>query len=379
MIIQIQDFVAIKKTRVKTPEGFLRAEANITRIGDFLYSKGEIDLSSFKNIKPNDSGQHKIHRTEGTVNNPKTLASIKGAPVTLGHPKDGVNPTNWRTETVGNLVGNPEYSDGVVKGDLVICEDEAIKQVEGGLDKLSIGYSINVIEKDGSLYTDGPMHVNHVALVEHPRAGPNFRIKDEEVFMTPEQITQLTTQLAASVSDAVRKNSSGVMGSGESDIKKTVSDAIEPLIKQFNDLNAKQQKVEDNLAAKDAETKAKAAADKLVKATQDEMKGEFKILGLAKSLSVDAATEIKDDMSAKDALITVLGDRLQDGKSKSVEFLSAFAEGILSAASTDNRGTSPTYTPVNLRGDGMTGDVDKAHQEYVKTLQDAHKPNANSK
>ena len=73
-------------TREYTAEGILRAGAVLTRAGAIRYTRKELGLDG----EPNEVVT--IERTMESLSHPDTLASLRGAPITLLHPEDGVTP-----------------------------------------------------------------------------------------------------------------------------------------------------------------------------------------------------------------------------------------------------------------------------------------------
>ena len=88
-----------KTTRTKTPTGFLRVPAAITRTGVFPYRASELGLDGDP-----DRIVH-VLRTRESVDNPASMASLRGAPVTLEHPTD-LSPQNFRQNVVGAVAGS---------------------------------------------------------------------------------------------------------------------------------------------------------------------------------------------------------------------------------------------------------------------------------
>ena len=153
----------------RTPEGFLRVDARLTRTGVFQYSDGEKTWGEM--------------RTDEEVFNPETLRSFELAVITDDHPEQFVNASTVREVQVGH-VGTDVRKDGdFMVASLVITDENTIRAIEGGKRELSCGYTARVIQ-DSGVTGDGTrfdarqtkIRGNHVALVDRGRAGPNCRL-----------------------------------------------------------------------------------------------------------------------------------------------------------------------------------------------------------
>ena len=113
---------ATTTTRERTEEGYLRAGAVVTRSGVFRYDAAEIGVGP--------AGQTvEVLRTEETLTHPDTIASLRGAPLTVEHPEEGVTPENWRAFVRGNVVGDPVFEAGQLRADVLVGESGAIEDL----------------------------------------------------------------------------------------------------------------------------------------------------------------------------------------------------------------------------------------------------------
>lgn len=158
----------------KTPEGFLRADAHITRAGVFEYRR--FDGSVVREWRPPQE-----------VFDAKSLASFALVPLTLGHPPDNLTPSTVRDHYVGS-VGEPKRDGNHARAQMLVTDPRAIAAIEGGRNKVSCGYTANVIERRGRVVMDGVEHEfdavqteirgNHIAIaVDRPRAGDTAQIR----------------------------------------------------------------------------------------------------------------------------------------------------------------------------------------------------------
>jgi len=119
-----------------------------------------------------------------------SLATLAGAPVTIGHPGK-VAPENYRNYTVGHVADQVERKDDrFVATHLRVQDAKAVAGVEKGeLLEISCGYDCDAVpekgEYNGEKYDARQTNIvyNHVALLppNHGRAGNDVRIRFDGV------------------------------------------------------------------------------------------------------------------------------------------------------------------------------------------------------
>jgi len=168
-----------------TPEGFLLIQnIPIARTGTQLYADGEIPVQS------GPDRIIRIHRTEDEVFRPETIASANGKPVVIEHPNNGepVTPDNWNEKAVG-IVMRPRRGDGRTEdnqkmyADLMITNGAAVKALEdkhrkGIRQEVSAGYNAEYSQDAPGVGRQRNIVINHVALVDRGRCGPQCSIGD---------------------------------------------------------------------------------------------------------------------------------------------------------------------------------------------------------
>lgn len=171
----------IGEKRRLTPEGFLVIEdVPIARIGMQEYHTSEVGL-------PGDAqGIVKVHRTEAEVFRPEHILSYNGKPVVNDHPSEeegDVTPDNYRTLTCGNVNnthrGTGDQSD-LLLADFIICDAQAIADVNEGKREVSCGYSADYNELELGVGEQVNLIGNHVALVDAGRCGSRCSIGDKK-------------------------------------------------------------------------------------------------------------------------------------------------------------------------------------------------------
>ncbi|MFB2832940.1 DUF2213 domain-containing protein [Floridanema evergladense] len=168
------DAGTIQKKPYKSKQGHLRAEALATRAGVFPY------------LNSDGSIRHELRHPDD-VFNPKSLATLGGVPVTLGHPKERVTPTNFPQLGKGTVGDSVEAVNPYVKVILNVQAQDAIDAIEKRTHKeVSLVYATDVVEDSGIwegqpythrqigiLHEDGERYIDYreLALVERGRAG----------------------------------------------------------------------------------------------------------------------------------------------------------------------------------------------------------------
>lgn len=151
------DFISMEKA-VITPEGWIRDKPILTRSGIFEYRRA--DGSTQYEYRPPEEVFHVEH-----------LASLRGVPVTDGHP--GKVHADNADAIVGAVLTEGERRDGDLLADIVIHSPKRL----GARKELSLGYSLDLDETPGEV--DGKrydaiqrnLRVNHLAVVHRGRAG----------------------------------------------------------------------------------------------------------------------------------------------------------------------------------------------------------------
>ncbi len=143
----------------RTPQGFLRVNARLTKVGVFKYGGG------------------REYRSEEEVFRADSLASLKGAPVTDLHPSEK-GPTGLldSANALDHIIGITEgvERDGrYLKGSLLIFHEGAIKAIESGARKeISLGYKCRLEPTPGSINGESYDSVQRDIIVNHVAIGP---------------------------------------------------------------------------------------------------------------------------------------------------------------------------------------------------------------
>lgn len=179
--MRIRTVVNLSEHLTKTPEGYLLCrDAALGRTGVMRYLPEEVS----DDITRGFAGKEVlVYRDDAEVFAPEALASFEGKPLTLDHPDEDVDPENW-AELARGIVTNVHRGTGpasdLVLADILVTDAEAIAAIEGGLRELSCGYDAEVERIRPGVGRQTHIRGNHVALVDHGRAGGRCKIKDED-------------------------------------------------------------------------------------------------------------------------------------------------------------------------------------------------------
>ncbi|MEQ9073057.1 MAG: DUF2213 domain-containing protein [Sandaracinaceae bacterium] len=172
------DFASASKLAkvVRTPAGGVRLAAVIARAGVLTYEDGTRELVTPDELARADS-----------------LASLRDAPVTVGHPpaefyggSSMVTPESYRELTVGHVSGEPRVVGDHVVAEIVVMDATAIARIDAGeLVEISAGYGLRLEEAPGVFRGERYDAIqrnrtyNHIALLPagSGRAGPTVRLR----------------------------------------------------------------------------------------------------------------------------------------------------------------------------------------------------------
>lgn len=183
--------------RDRTPEGFLICyDVPVARVGEMIYAPGEVPME----LGMGRDGRVRVARTAAEVFAKHSMASLNGKPVTDDHPPVDVDPENWKFYLRGVVVnprrGEDDHKDFLV-ADLIIYDDETIKDIEAGKREVSCGYNPTYLQllddNDNPIPGRGEqvnIMYNHLALVKAGRCGPSCAIGDRK---TVDALNELST------------------------------------------------------------------------------------------------------------------------------------------------------------------------------------------
>ncbi len=123
----------------RTPQGFLRAAARLTRTGVLAYKRADGTVC------------RELRRPE-QVFAAESLATLGDAPLTDLHPREMVTPDNARALSVGHVSHATSRADGkFVEADVVVTDAKMIAAIEAGTRReVSCGYKCKLIVGGGT-------------------------------------------------------------------------------------------------------------------------------------------------------------------------------------------------------------------------------------
>ena len=170
MPVQRYDNGKFKKA-TRTKQGFLKADAYVTRAGVFNYQMA--DGSVRRELRPPEE-----------VFSQDSLSTLSEIPVTNDHPPQFVDAANAKNYFAGYTSEKNEQDGIFVKSGLTIVDKKTIDEMEkDGKLETSCGYTCEVEltpgvfngEKYDAIQRN--IRYNHVAIVDRGRAGPEVRVR----------------------------------------------------------------------------------------------------------------------------------------------------------------------------------------------------------
>ena len=284
------DTAPIDKVTQDAQTGFIHiTDVPIARVGVFPYLKADNSVEMEAKLP-----------TE--LLSDSTVSSADSKPVTNDHPTELVNQQNASKYMKGFTADNAHVDNDTLKVDMTITDADLISEINKGKQELSIGFETEIIPEKGEYKgvaydsVQRNIQINHVAVVEHGRAGHSVRlIGDSAKMVQQDNVDKKGKQMDTT---KVRLDGADVtVATGDADkIIKLDADNSEKE-KKINDLKAQIKDLQDQLAklqgddeeAKKNADKAQAKADAAEKELEDLKK---KYSGDAMDKAVGARIEL---------------------------------------------------------------------------------------
>lgn len=299
-----------KTTQEMTPEGYLLAKIALTKVGVQDYELSDLTGS------PADIGKLVgVFRPPETVFHQETKDSAKMKPFTELHPGEFVDIDNFKNLAVGHIGDtiSPLDTERLGAG-LLVTDKNVIAKIKDGLKEISVGYTANIVQKKG-IYKgqkydyafEGPMYINHIALVPAGRCGDTVSILDNKrrKLMSDANNEQNTTAQNDGVGSKSQQSVSDLM-----DTVKGLSDTVKDLQKQMGTMQKSNDDFQKKLSAKQEDA-----------ATFIEDARRAKIIDKVKSLVKEVG-----DKPVRDLLVEACDGMVENVQDKSDDYLMALVD-----------------------------------------------------
>ncbi|AKG05815.1 hypothetical protein AAV35_012725 [Salimicrobium jeotgali] len=157
----------------ETSEGYLTVDAPITRPGVFPYQRQDGTVQMEAKL-PDD------------VFSDLTIQSARSKAVTDGHPTEPVTLDNHSQYAKGLSHTDSRVENGMIKTSLTVTDSGLIDKIKNGDQReISIGFLSDVVAESGTYngdnyeYAQRNIDINHIAIVEQGRAGPDVSIRND--------------------------------------------------------------------------------------------------------------------------------------------------------------------------------------------------------
>lgn len=214
-----------------TEEGYIRANAVVTRTGIFLYNN------------PDGSIRRELRHPED-VWNEDSIGSMELIPVTNNHPEEKlVDAKNFKKLAIG-YTGETIRKDGdYILANVVITDADGVDWVKKqGRKELSLGYTVDLHPENGS-YNGEPydfrqrnIRYNHLAIVNQARAGGEARIA-----LDSQDTVEILTEEFQMSKRKIKIDEEEVM------VEPKTADYVERLQEDLKNLEDEKKRVEDEI------------------------------------------------------------------------------------------------------------------------------------
>jgi hypothetical protein len=320
------------------------------------------DYAGYEVGKP-DQARVVVYRPAEEVFSRDSMRSFAGAPVTIEHPSEPVNPSNWKDHAVGEASEEIVRDGEAVRVPFLLRDSAGIQAVEAGKREISMGYECTLDWTPGQTADGTPydavqrgIRINHLAIVDRARGGPTLRIGDQEKTTMKIKIGDAEVEVTDGAAVAVAV---GTLNAKLSDAETKVGT-----------LTGENATLKTTVEAKDGEivalnAKLTDANDPIKIAARDAARRN--VVDKARVLVPTLVTDGKDDAAIrKEAVTAKLGDAAKDMSDAAVE-------GAFLALTKDAKVQDSTVHPIiapTIVGDAATEYV-TARNKQRRDLSDA--------
>ncbi len=290
---------AIKGNAFVTDEGYIRANAIVTRTGIFLYTNA-------------DGSIRRELRHPDDVWNEDSIASMELIPITNNHPDEKlVNAKNFKDLAIG-FTGEHIKKDGeFILANLVITDQNGVDWIQNqGRKELSLGYTVDLYEEKGTYngdaydYRQKNIRYNHLAIVNSARAGSDARIALD---------SQDTVEILSNEETKIMAKRKIKIDEEEVMVEPGTADYIERLIEDLKNLSEEKERIESEI---------KEIEDKLEKVEAERDSYKEKADALKKNDSSDSKlsdSAFKNAVNERVKLLQLAGETLAKDKKANLD------------------------------------------------------------
>lgn len=288
-----------------TDEGYVKADAIVTRTGVLLYRNQDGSL------------RRELRHPDDVFAN-ESLASLRMVPVTLGHPpveRPLLDSEVAKEHSVGHVGDNVRPDGKYVLANFVVTDGKAVQAIQAGRRELSLGYTADRLDEKGT-YQGSPydcrqtnIRYNHLSIVDTARVGGMARINLDAA--DAEEVEEMATkkvsldgkehEVPAEVADALVKSQADL--GAEKNARKDSETALRT---EADTLKAKRDELQAKLDAKPADTDTKKAIADGIKAG---IRRRIAVVDTARRVLPDSELPKLDDMSDDDIRKAVVKHR----------------------------------------------------------------------
>jgi hypothetical protein len=343
---------------VRQPNGWLRADAYLSRSGVFLYRNP-------------DGSERREYRPPDEVFKADTLESFALVPLTNDHPAEGMlTAENTRQYQVGTVVA-PRQDAEFMRSQLLVTDAATIADMESGKVELSCGYCADLDETpgvtpEGERYDARQMNIrgNHVAVVAAGRAGPDVRVRMDAA----DRVMVASTHKADSDRNRTEQTMKIRFDQAELEVTEDVAKAIaaertahEAALKGAKDEAAKVAARAD--VAEGELKKVKAELEAAPAKIRESLTARMELEATVKAAVPEVKTDGVSDLDLRKAFIVArLPDMKLDGKDE------AYVAAAFDLAKS-KKDEEPVTRPIRRDGvDGASPDLEAARKAYFAAL-----------
>lgn len=336
----------------ETPEGYLTVVVPITRPGVFPYQRqdGTVQMEA---------------KLPDEIFNDRTIRSARSKPVTDEHPNEPVTIDNYQTYAKGMSHTDARVEDLKLFVSLTITDKDLIQKVYDGKREISIGFMSDVVAESGVYngqtyeYVQRNLEINHIAIVDQGRAGPEVAIRaDSDAWQVEDKekggqnmpkfkIDGKEYELDSTVKSHIEKLEAKL------ETAETKVSGLDSLQGTYDALEVKLQNTEKEL--KEAK-ESQFSADELDKKVEERVG----LISIAKPLLDDSFDFTgKNEREIKEAVISTTKEEFK-GDGKSDDYINAFFDATVEQV----QETGFSSTGAN---NAFTGDA-KANEKEIEEL-----------